>query len=52
MENKMIDGEEQIRFLRLKLAETSDPTEKEYIIKQLQLLEADESIKDQTLLVE
>lgn len=48
----MIDDAEQIRFLRLKLAETTDPVEKEYILKQLQLLEAEETVKDQTLLVE
>lgn len=51
-ENKMIDDEDQIRFLRLKLAETTDPTTQQYILKQLALLEADETVKEQKLLVE
>ena len=52
MENKMIDVEDQIRYLRVKLSETTDITEKEYIIRQLQLLEAEETVVNQTLLVE
>ncbi|CAB4127374.1 hypothetical protein UFOVP84_155 [uncultured Caudovirales phage] len=44
--------EEDIRFLRLKLAEAKDELEKEYILKQLELLEAKELGKNQSLLVE
>lgn len=48
----MIDEEDQIRFLRLKLAETVDPITQQYILKQLAVLEAEETVKEQTLLVE
>ncbi len=51
-ENNMIDGEDQIRFLRLKLAETTDPITQQYILNQLALLEADDTVKEQKLLVE
>lgn len=51
-ENIMIDEEDQIRFLRLKLAETVDPITQQYILKQLAVLEAEETVKEQTLLVE
>lgn len=49
----MVDIQEDIRWLRVKLAETDDPTEKRYILKQLELLEeyADQ-YKHQELLTE
>lgn len=43
--------EESIRWLRVKLAEAKDNTERKYILKQLELLEAKE-IEDQKLLSE
>lgn len=49
MEN---NTQEDIRWLRTKLAETSDETEKKYILKQLELLEAKELAEHQSLLVE
>ncbi len=44
--------QEDIRWLRMRLAETNDKTERKYILKQLELLEAHESVKDQSLLME
>jgi hypothetical protein len=49
MEN---NTQEDIRWLRIKLAEAKDKTEKEYILKQLELLEAKELANNQSLLVE
>ena len=47
-----MEKNEEIRYLRLKLAESKDITEKEYILKQLELLEAKELGENQSLLVE
>ena len=49
MENNI---QEDIRWLRIKLAEAKDKTEKQYILKQLELLEAKEIANSQTLLTE
>lgn len=46
-----IEMDDQIRFLRLRLAEASTKFEKDYIIAQLKLLEVS-NIDEQTLLVE
>lgn len=44
--------EEDVRWLRIKLAETKDDAERKCILKQLELLEANELIENQTLLAE
>lgn len=44
--------QDDIRWLRIRLAETNDKTERKYILKQLELLEAYELVKDQSLLME
>ena len=49
MENNIL---EDIRWLRIKLAEAKDDTERGYILKQLELLEAKELANNQSLLVE
>ena len=49
MEQKI---EEDVRWLRVKLAEAKDDSERKYILKQLELLEAKELIENQTLLAE
>ena len=43
--------EEDIRWLRAKLAETKDESERKYILKQLELLE-NKTYENQSLLVE
>ena len=45
-------NEEDIRWLRAKLAETKDESERKYILKQLQLLEAQELAENQSFLTE
>ena len=47
-------NEEDIRWLRTKLAESKDDTERKYILKQLQLLESktEEDYTNQKLLSE
>jgi len=50
MKNEEI--QEDIRWLRLKLAEAKDETEREYILKQLKLLEAADLATTQLLLME
>lgn len=48
----MVDKtQEDIRWLRIKLAETKDEAQREYILKQLELLESVD-VKQQTLLEE
>ena len=44
-------NEEDIRWLRAKLAETKDESERKYILKQLELLE-NKTYENQSLLVE
>ena len=51
-EDDMSELEQDIRWLRTKLAEAKDKTEKQYILKQLELLEAKEAAEHQTLLSE
>lgn len=49
---QIMEKQDEIRYLRLKLAESKNETEKEYILKQLELLEAKELGENQSLLVE
>ena len=51
-EDDMTELEQDIRWLRTKLAEAKDQSEKQYILKQLELLEAKEVAEHQTLLSE
>lgn len=51
-EEEDMEKEEEVRYLRLRLAESKDETEKGYILKQLELLEAKELAENQTLLSE
>ena len=44
--------EEDIRWLRIKLVEAKDESERKYILKQLELLEAKQIADEQTLLME
>lgn len=46
------NAEEDVRWLRVKLAETKDESQRKYILKQLELLEAKEEVENQTLLAE
>jgi hypothetical protein len=48
----MVDSQEDIRWLRTKLEEAKDDTERGYILKQLELLEAKELAESQVLLAE
>lgn len=47
----MVTHEEDIRWLRTKLAESKDDSERRYILKQLELLE-EQNYKEQKLLTE
>lgn len=51
-EDEIMEKLEEIRYLRIRLAEAKDEIEKEYILKQLELLEAKDLGTNQTLLVE
>lgn len=44
--------QEDVRWLRTKLEEVKDDTERRYILKQLELLEAKEIAESQVLLAE
>lgn len=44
--------EEDIRWLRAKLVEAKDDTERKYILKQLELLEATNIAESQSILME
>ena len=44
--------EEDIRWLRAKLVEAKDETERKYILKQLELLEASTIAESQSILME